>query len=78
MNFKVDDSAIKEATLCEKNYSCLSEDRKELCKVTRIVEDKVYFIKCQDTESCSYKMSFGNSFICNCPVRKVIYKKYKI
>jgi hypothetical protein len=78
MIFKVDDSTIKETTKCEKNFSCLSEKRKELCKVTHKVEDEVFFVECQDTESCSYRSLFGYSFICTCPVRKVIYNKYTI
>ena len=78
MIIKVDDSTIKETTRCKKSFSCLPEKRKELCRVTHKVEDKVYFVECQDTESCSYRLSFGNSFMCTCPVRKVIYDKYKI
>ena len=78
MIFKVDDSIIKTTTKCEKNISCLSEKREELCKVTHKVEDEVYFVECQDTESCSYRLLFGYSFICTCPVRKAIYDKYKI
>ncbi len=76
--FKVDDSIINKTTKCEKNISCLSEKRKELCKVTHQVENEVYFIECLDTESCFYRVSLGDSFICNCPVRKAIYDKYKI
>jgi hypothetical protein len=76
--FKVDDSIIKKTIQCEKNYSCLSEDREELCKVTHIVEDEVYFIECRDIESCSNRLPFGYVFMCTCPVRKAIYKKYKI
>ena len=78
MIFKVDDSIIKKTTNCEKNLSCLSEKRKELCNVTHKVEDEVYFVVCQDTEPCSYQSLFGYSFMCTCPVRKEIYNKYTI
>ena len=78
MIFNVDDSIIRKTTECEKNLSCMSEKREELCKITRKVEDKVYFVKCQEAESCSYRLSFGDSFICNCPVRKAIYNKYNV
>jgi hypothetical protein len=77
MSFKVDDSTIKEATKCEKDFSCLYEKGKELCKVIHKVEDKVYFVECQDTESCFYRVPFGDTFFCMCPVRKAIYNKYK-
>ena len=78
MIFKVDDSAIKETTHCEKKFSCLSEKRKNLCKVTYTVEDKVYFIECTNTEPCCYMLPFGHSFFCTCPVRKEIYVRYNI
>ena len=78
MIFNVDDSIIRKTTQCEKNLSCMSETKTELCKITRNVEDKVYFVKCEENESCSYRLSFGDSFICNCPVRKAIYNKYNV
>lgn len=78
MIFNVDDSIIRKTTRCEKHLSCMSETRTELCKITRNVEDKVYFVKCEENESCSYRLSFGDSFICNCPVRKAIYNKYNV
>jgi hypothetical protein len=76
MIFKVDDSIIKKTTKCEKNLSCMSKKRKELCRVTDKVGDKMYFVKFLNTESCSYRLSFGDLSTCTCPVRKVIYNKY--
>ena len=78
MILKVDDSTIKSTTKCENNFSCLSENRDDLCKVTYTVEDKVYFIECQNTEPCSYVVPFGHSFFCTCPVRKKIYVRYNM
>ena len=46
MILEVDDSTVKKTTKCENNFSCLPEKRKELCKVTYQVEDKVYFVEC--------------------------------
>jgi hypothetical protein len=78
MIFKVDDLTINKTTKCEKNFSCLSKKRKDLCKVTYTVEDKVYFVECQNTEPCSYVVPFGHSFFCSCPVRKEVYVRYNI
>ena len=76
MIFKINDLTIKKTTECKKDFSCLSEKRKELCKVTHNVGKEVHFIECLDTESCSYRLSFGDLSTCTCPVRKVIYNKY--
>ena len=78
MIIKISDLTIKETTKCKKDFSCLSEKRKKLCKVTHTAENEVHFVECLDTEFCSYRMPFGNSFICKCPVRKAIYNQYKI
>ena len=78
MILKIDDAIIKKTTRCNKDFSCLSDNRKELCRVTRTVENKVHFVECHDTESCSYRLAFGESFFCTCPVRKDIYDTYKI
>jgi hypothetical protein len=78
MIFNIDDTIIKKTTRCKKNFSCLSDKRKELCRVIRNVEDKVHFVECLDIKSCSYRLPFGDAFFCTCPVRKVIYTKYKI
>ena len=35
------------------------------------------FIKCKDEEHCNYRISFGySSYLCTCPVRHEIYRKY--
>ena len=78
MIFEVDDSVISKTRECEKNISCMSEKRNELCKVIHNVEDKVCFVECLDTASCGYRLSFGSAFICTCPVRKAIYNKYHV
>ena len=78
MIIKINASTINKTTKCKKDFSCLSEKRKELCKVKHSVANEVHFIECLDTESCSYMLSFGDSIICTCPVRKAIYNQYKI
>jgi hypothetical protein len=78
MDIKVDESTIKSTTECEKGFACLNGDKNLICKVEFSVRDKtVVFVKCLNTEPCSYQMSFGYSFVCNCPVRKEIFKRYK-
>ena len=78
MSFKVDDSTIKKTTKCEKNYSCMSKKRKELCKVTYTIMDAVHFVKCHNTEHCDYLLPYGHAFYCSCPIRKEIFHRYHI
>ena len=76
MNIKIDDNIIKKTAKCQKNFSCLSGET-TLCKVEESMGE-VIFIKCMNNNPCEYRVNFGYSQICNCPVRKELYKRYKI
>jgi hypothetical protein len=78
MIFKVDDSTINKTTRCEKNFSCLSEKRDDLCNVFYNIGDAVHFVECQHTEPCDYLFPYGHSFFCTCPVRKEIFHRHNI
>jgi len=80
MPFEIDEDVKNNTTKCEKNNACISDKDYKLCKVVRSTDkDKIIFIECMEKNPCTYKMSFGfSSFICNCPMRKEIYRKYKL
>lgn len=75
---KIDNDVIKKTSRCKKDHSCLSGDIADLCKVEMCVDDKVHFIKCNNEYACNYRIPFGYSFVCTCPVRKKIYNMYKV
>ena len=82
MDIHVSDEVRRAATNCKKEFSCLERERNNICTVLCTKEDCingiVHFIKCLNEGSCSYQHSFGDGFICGCPVRKEIFNKYKI
>jgi hypothetical protein len=78
MAFKIDKSTLKITTKCKKENSCLSKERKDLCRVEHCVEGEIHFIECLNKKPCDYQKSFGSSFYCSCPTRKELYNKYKI
>jgi len=73
---KIDEDILKSATKCRKNLSCLSG--RDICKVEYCIDSTIHFIKCLNLEPCHYRMSFGDSFVYNCPVRKELFNRYKI
>ena len=73
---KIDEDILKSATRCKKNLFCLSGN--DICKVEYCVDGKIHFIKCMNLDPCNYRISFGYSFVCNCPVRKELFNRYKI
>ncbi len=77
MNISISESARNAATRCKKKFSCL-KDKKKCCEVEDCINDSVLFVKSTYNPSCPYQQLFGNEFICNCPVRKELYDKYRI
>ena len=81
MDYKLDSGVLNMTTKCTDDFSCLSSDDRCLCKAERYLggEDGVLFIRPKDNiRNCSYRMSFGSSYVCNCPTRKGIYLRYYI
>ena len=77
MNLKIDDHTLQRTTECNKDLACLNDDEHPICKVKFYVGKEFSLIKCLHTEYCFYQTSFGYSFVCKCPVRNEIYKRYE-
>jgi hypothetical protein len=77
MKFKISSDILNDAVKCNKNFSCLTGSNDCLCKIQSNYESKVIFIESID-DICNYRMSFGYSYVCNCPVRKEIFRQYKV
>ncbi len=77
-DIQIDEEVLKNTTKCKKNFSCLSDIRNNLCKVELNIDNKIHFVKCMSSEPCNYRISFGYSFVCICPVRKELFNRYNI
>lgn len=75
-DFKIDLRIVEKTRSCATNFDCLTNEKHVFCKVENCLRNTVHFIECMRNKYCSYKMSFGNSFVCTCPTRKEIYNKY--
>lgn len=70
---------IKQETIdCKKGFSCLSAERKDLCRVLSCFDCDIHFILCLNTEFCSYQHKISERFYCDCPTRKELYSKYNV
>jgi hypothetical protein len=80
--FEIDKSIINETQKCRQDFSCLAGSKECLCEVedsfSNKNKNKINFIKLSCEGICDYRMSFGYSNICNCPVRKEIYRLYHV
>lgn len=66
------------AVKCPSGLSCLETGKcvdRCMCKIERAVGGNILFIKDDGfTFSCPYKVAFGFSHFCSCPVRSLIFK----
>lgn len=74
----VSEESRRETTRCEKDFTCLSGSKPDLCKVEYCVDGRVHFIKCLNQELCSYRLFFGKRAFCSCPVRKELFNNHGV
>lgn len=78
MKTEISEEVLKKTTCCRKNNSCLKGELKHCCKIISCINNEVHFVEPADEKYCEYQKMFGYSCYCNCPVRKEIYRKYKL
>lgn len=71
----VDSATISATTKCSKQFSCLAGDG-EICAVEYSMNKGISFVNCAEDSGCCYRTSYGDGWICLCPVRNEIYNKY--
>ena len=79
MELEIDQDIFKQTAICQKNASCLSCDKRDLCKVIIRVGDDIIFVEARrQFFYCNYKHFLGSFFSCTCPARKELYIHYRI
>ena len=78
MRFEIDQQVIEQASGCPFNRRCLENSNfSTVCDVTQYVKGELC-VACKDwSEKCGFRKASDHVFVCTCPVRKEIYKKYK-
>ena len=78
MNIQISQDVIEKTTECDKNFSCLSDDQKSLCEIDSHPTESSFFIEKPKNEICNYRQPFARFYLCTCPTRQEIYKRYDI
>lgn len=68
---------VQSCTKCLKNHRCLEQEDECLGQITQTIGD-IIFTKCSFDINCNHQIPYGYSKICVCPIRKEIYKKFKL
>jgi len=74
---EVDNQTIQKTTKCPSAFKCQSDEAYPLCAPESSIPGYGLFVQPPEANSCHYKMSFGNGFICTCPIRYEIFTRYK-
>ena len=82
MKVEIDEHVINNTIKCLWDYACLSnnnDNNHKICEINNKEYSGVVFIKYrEEIKECNYSERFGSSsYLCTCPVRKEIYRKYK-
>jgi len=78
MKYRVSDDILNSTSKCRNDFSCLYGETDCLCEFNDAIENKLLFVKPNKNATCNYMLSFGYSYLCNCPTRKEIFHLYKI
>lgn len=73
----INEETLKRTIKCPFDFACLKDKNFPKCVVDYSVKNNGVFVKEAIDAMCPYKMTFGYSFICNCPTRYEIYEIYE-
>ena len=64
--------------VCKKDYNCYKFPPEKLCKTREIGHSNL--IECfeEDAKSCGISFSFGENYICKCPLRRYIVQNIQM
>ena len=77
-NIKIDEEIIQKTNYCERNFSCLSEEKPCFRKAKHFIWVDLLEIHPNDTKDFIYRVSMSNTCFCQCPTRNELFKKYNI
>lgn len=79
MKYKVDQDILDQTTDCLNYFTCLFGKADCLCEVDMDIEcsEGIFCVKPLKKDACTYKMPLEFSWVCSCPTRIAIYRKYK-
>jgi hypothetical protein len=66
---------IMGAMQCPKDFKCAKKGFGHLCKAKDIGVEKYLACLEEDPSACSFALSFGYSYLCQCPLRVYLSKK---
>ncbi|MCB1859113.1 MAG: hypothetical protein KDI63_12610 [Gammaproteobacteria bacterium] len=76
--YKIPVEIVEQANKCKRDHACLSDRDFKLCSVDLQHTTERTVIVCEDRSECPYNSPIGGQFVCSCPVRHAIFRKYHV
>jgi hypothetical protein len=76
MTYDISEETLAKTNKCQNDFACLEGGECLKCVVKYSVPDNGCFVKPVKTENCNYLLRYGDSWLCICPTRSEIYKRY--
>jgi hypothetical protein len=75
---QISDETRNETTRCPFSFQCLDDENICTCSVVWSLKKNGCFLKTVKPNICPYKVTFSSSYVCQCPTRHELFKRYKI
>ena len=77
MEVVIDEATKAKVKHCTKAFACLDNPSDTCCEVLR-VHGLLYYVRYMQKYGCQYEDPIGDFSSCSCPVRKEIYRRYRM
>jgi len=81
MKVEIPDSVRRQAAQCPHDFSCLETGRcgdRDMCEVTHSYGGNVMLLASKEQVHCAYRVAYGHSQLCVCPVRDYLHARAQI
>ena len=81
MKVEIPDSVRRQVTQCPHDFSYIETGRcgeREMCKVAYSYGGNVMLLVSKEQVHCAYRVAFGHSQLCLCPVREYLHTQAQI
>ncbi len=75
---EIDEATLAKTRNCSKAFACLDNPNDICCTVVRVLFEQAYYVRYKHGYQCDHVVSSDGIAACICPVRKEIYRRYKI
>jgi hypothetical protein len=75
---QISDETRSKTASCPFSFQCLDDGNRDVCEVEYCLKENGCFLKSTKPNYCTYKGTFGYSYMCHCATRHELFRRYNI